>query len=77
MSGNPQQAWYSEAHAEKHGTAIWQSVDGEELEVTFVGRGEIFLWKDKVFLGYVTRYLRQGRTGNRPPALSYFKGFWL
>ena len=73
-----ERAWFSEEHARAAGTALWESVDGEELEVTCVGPDEGYLWRDKECVGIVCRYLRQGRTPSRlyDPGLNLdpFKG---
>lgn len=59
-------AVYSLKAALEHGSGIWLSTDGKtEVEVTAVNESredlyKIYGWKDKVYVGTVTKRLRQG-----------------
>jgi hypothetical protein len=53
------------------GTCFWQDQDGNAVEVTAVyntfEEGNLsFQWKDKEYVGLVTKYLRAGRPDTRP-----------
>lgn len=53
---------FSEKAAERHGSVFWRHADGHEVEVTNVGdNADGYLWDDKVIVGEVTEYVRQGR----------------
>ena len=62
-------AFYSQSHAEKTGTFIYQTPDGGEVEVTGVEESledsGTYMWSDKVPV-VVTSYLRDGRKGSSP-----------
>ena len=63
--------WFSLAAAERFGTGWYEAPDGREVEVTLAcspGWGEKgYGWPDKISLGPVTRWLRDGGRGNPPP----------
>lgn len=58
-------AVYSLKAALKYGSGIWLTPDGREVEVTAVDESRenlyrIYGWEDKVYVGIVTKRLRQG-----------------
>lgn len=55
--------WYSEkAVKEGHGSHIYSTPDGGEVEVTTVGtETHKYYWDDKVFVGEVLQGLRDGQ----------------
>jgi len=56
-------AWYSEKQGRTGGTKIYRSVDGREIEVTFVTSSKEnnnCKHEDLKYLGEVTEYIRQG-----------------
>lgn len=65
-------AVYSEQAAAIYGSGVWLSTDGvTEVEVTSVDtdRGRLFHlygWSDKVYVGTVTKRLRQGKPDPSP-----------
>jgi hypothetical protein len=67
-------AWYSAEAAEEFGTYIYSKADGTTVEVTAVYESkelgeEKYKWCDKVYLGEVDKYVRQGREGLWPDCL--------
>jgi hypothetical protein len=62
-------AYFSAAAAALCGSSIYLNCDGEEIEVTCVGKDLIedgfYLWPDRKSLKPVVRWLRKGRTGSR------------
>jgi len=68
-----QRAWFSqEAVNEGHPSHIYKTVDGDEVECTAVtdrseadvAWREFYAWKDAVFVGEVSEYVRQGKPRN-------------
>lgn len=64
-------AVYSLQAALEYGSGIWLSVDGREVEVTCVDASRenlysIYGWPDKVYVGQVTKRLRQGYPDSSP-----------
>lgn len=58
-------AVFSLQAAFEYGSGIWLTTDGREVEVTCVDESrenlyKIYQWKDKVYVGLVTKRLRQG-----------------
>ena len=58
------QGWYSSDAAKLFGTYIYLTADGGQVEVTNVGPGHNYNWPDKVMVGYVTYWLRKGKSGS-------------
>ena len=60
--------WYSEKVANQYGSAIYESYDGKDVEVTIVSSTPNlinYLWDDVVEGGPVKQYLRQGQRGQK------------
>lgn len=58
--------YYSEKGAEVGGTCFYLTPEGKEVEVSCAGldrEGTGYMWPDKVFVGEITEYVRQGRKG--------------
>lgn len=56
-------AWYSEKQAGTGGTIFYRSVDGREIEATYVTSSKenyMCNHEDLKYLGEVTEYIRQG-----------------
>jgi hypothetical protein len=56
--------WFSEQAAQTFGSTIYETEDGtREVEVTSVSREDVitYCWPDKVPIGPVGQYLREGR----------------
>lgn len=55
---------YSQAASEQFGTVIYKGVNGSEVSVTAVysdKESPDYKWPDKVLIGEVTQFVRQGR----------------
>ena len=63
------EGWYSARAVEFCGSFFYQDLDGKEVEVTTVtdiGSGEDwYKWEDKVFVGIVTKFIREGVPRNK------------
>lgn len=59
---NPSPAWYSQRSVDHDlGSSIYVTAEGVEVEVTCVGDGASYLWPDKVYVGVVVAFVRQGK----------------
>ncbi len=63
--------FYSQEAAELGGTIIYSTSNNKEVEVTalFDSKeiGETnYIWRDKIYVGVVNKYLRKGRDGKFP-----------
>jgi hypothetical protein len=62
-------AWFSEEAANMCGSYIYADAEGNEVEVTactVTRNGDSYGWPDKVYLGTVVRYVKQGREAPEP-----------
>lgn len=65
---SPCHAYFSAEAARLYGTGIWEDKDGKEVEVTCVDPDktrldQMYTWKDRVYVGMVQRWLREGKQG--------------
>ena len=63
--------FYSEEASKRFGSVFWIDSEGKEVEITAVlnSRDSEYGFKDKVFVGVVVRYSRQGRFGEEYPQI--------
>jgi len=68
MTNGTKYAAYSAKSAQLHGTAIYLMEDGSKQHVCCIGNKPdlpSFQWDDKVLLGKVKHWLRDGREGSQ------------
>lgn len=59
-------AWYSPTAAYYYGSVIYVREDGSEVEITCADYdlNYDYRWSDKIYVGKVVKYLRNGREKN-------------
>jgi len=63
--------FYSAKFSAQFGTKIWEDLHGQPVEVCFVDddpMGAGYGWSDKVYVGPVVKYLREGMPDPNPPS---------